>query len=657
MGVMLWTPRLTHIKKSPRKSARSARGPGEAGFGDESILYPLRSKMRFPFAPRATIEYRPPSPHTSPDTFMNPKKAPTAKTPQGTASVEDLRAAAAQLELEAVEADKLAKDALTTPVLEMQLGLLALCKVDFIKRCLKEWDVKGRGEFMKAEFRINLRKSGLNPTSVECDSLFDSWDSDGGGSLDLNELKANLIKVCEKARAWRAKPDPNAKCAAQFRARAKLYLEAADAVQVADTQRLELQGLKEEQASSAAVRLGDLLGKRCIRPGAVVTQWSTSRGEHASELSKSDFREAVANLGLANSGVSTQDIDNVFDTFDEDKGGYLDAGEASTMIKELIMKARVAQQLYWKKERVVLAKQQRALAKQALTDSDKVLDINTHDEPRAISWSWLAPERRGSLVAEGVQERADHLKREKKVAAKLKREEEALKVKAHQLLDTSSGAHALPLPAELSPAPAAVTARLVETARRGMAEASAMLGLKQRPRSALWDAKAKKTAEVIARRMQHYDTAISWNTWVSHSAETKRLRQVFLHALHVLQRPTLSIGFRTWEHFHEERLRILSILKNAIINIRGGRSVAALATWKEYHDEQRYMQLQMQMAKESIARMKAPRLVEALRLWQWHAESLIILRDGKKPDYDAGNPCKALVRCARNAIPLATLTA
>ena len=35
----------------------------------------------------------------------------------------------------------------------------------------------------------------------ELDALFDSYDGDGGGSLDLNELKPTLKKLVEAAEA------------------------------------------------------------------------------------------------------------------------------------------------------------------------------------------------------------------------------------------------------------------------------------------------------------------------------------------------------------------------------------------------------------------------------------------------------------------------
>ena len=108
-----------------------------------------------------------------------------------------------------------------------------------------------------------------------------------------------------------------------------------------------------------------------MKPGAVVTHWAKSRGEHANELSKAEFREACVALGLK--GMEPAAVDAVFDTYDavrlrmgsvvcapsalyvahshhpslarlsplthrshaQDGGGYMDENEAKEMIKGL----------------------------------------------------------------------------------------------------------------------------------------------------------------------------------------------------------------------------------------------------------------------------------------------------------------------------------
>ena len=224
--------------------------------------------------------------------------------------------------------------------LQIRLGLLLLTNAgastreheNFIKKLLKDWDAKGKGQVAKGEFRLHMRKLFADakesvPSSNECDELFDSWDDDRGGSLDHKELtlalldcppkasrgcagrsrfglltvatanpRADLSPVLHRwqARLWKQDKEDNPTLArAQTRrTQARLYDGAAAATADAERFEHELVEFMTELEGRADVRLGYLLRARCIKPGAVVTDWSTSRGEHAGELSKVEFRQA-----------------------------------------------------------------------------------------------------------------------------------------------------------------------------------------------------------------------------------------------------------------------------------------------------------------------------------------------------------------------------
>ena len=123
-------------------------------------------------------------------------------------------------------------------------------------------------------------------------------------------------------------------------------MDAAKTAKRADELEAELDELTTKLESKADVRLGALLVRRCIKPSTVVMQWSTSRGDHAGELSKVEFRKAVQQLGLDSKGphpTTIEDIDAVFDTFDADHGGYLDIEEAKTMLVSLEKAAEEAE--------------------------------------------------------------------------------------------------------------------------------------------------------------------------------------------------------------------------------------------------------------------------------------------------------------------------
>ena len=164
--------------------------------------------------------------------------------------------------------------------------------------------------------------------------------------LDLKELRSALIRVRAEAAKWRDTPDPELERAKDLRRRAEMAMDAAKTAKRADELEAELDELTTKLESKADVRLGALLVRRCIKPSTVVMQWSTSRGDHAGELSKVEFRKAVQQLGLDSKGphpTTIEDIDAVFDTFDADHGGYLDIEEAKTMLVSLEKAAEEAE--------------------------------------------------------------------------------------------------------------------------------------------------------------------------------------------------------------------------------------------------------------------------------------------------------------------------
>lgn len=136
----VWTPRHTHK------------------------LWP-KPKAAHPGAPVAR-PWVPPPPPTPIKKKEKEKKKDVA--------AEELQSAGDQLRR---EADALEQTA-PPPGLRIQLGMIMLSKEDYVKKLLRDWDHKGKGEFMKAEFRLNLRNTGLNATSAEADELFDSWDDE-----------------------------------------------------------------------------------------------------------------------------------------------------------------------------------------------------------------------------------------------------------------------------------------------------------------------------------------------------------------------------------------------------------------------------------------------------------------------------------------------
>ena len=184
------------------------------------------------------------------------------------------------------------------------------------------------------------------------------------GSLDLKELKTALLSVQAAAKVVRDTPDPLQGRAEKLRATAAKVDEAIDAVRQADTAEDELARYEAELAGRADVQLGALLYRRKIKPGAVTTNWAKSKGVHAGELSKAEFRGACIALGLK--GMESREIDQVFDKYDEDGGGFMDADEAKEMIRGL---QKIAEECEHDRFHKTMAAQQarRAAVKQAVS--------------------------------------------------------------------------------------------------------------------------------------------------------------------------------------------------------------------------------------------------------------------------------------------------
>ena len=95
-------------------------------------------------------------------------------------------------ELEASLGEKAPRPGPTFLQVEVDLGHL-LIKLEKLKvkveHQINEWDKTGDGRVSKGEFRLDVRKLGLENSLDEVDQLFDKYDRDKGGTLDLDEVR------------------------------------------------------------------------------------------------------------------------------------------------------------------------------------------------------------------------------------------------------------------------------------------------------------------------------------------------------------------------------------------------------------------------------------------------------------------------------------
>ena len=165
----------------------------------------------------------------------------------------------------------------------------------------------------------------------DIDALFDSLDGDGGGSLDVKELKIAL-------KAFRAAVESESQADHSVQAHAASTRNVAEALRVAarETEAFEhaatgLQAARALGAGSVESRLGHLLSIRNMKVGEMVARWSTKL---VGEVSRSEFRQHILfdkELGLQ--ATTGDELDGLFDRLDADSSGSLDVPELRTALK------------------------------------------------------------------------------------------------------------------------------------------------------------------------------------------------------------------------------------------------------------------------------------------------------------------------------------
>jgi len=185
--------------------------------------------------------------------------------------------------------------------------------------------------------------------------------------LDAKALSKALNSTAKAARAWKLVPDPREQQARTLQKKAQLAADAARVRAEADQSEKQLEEMQARDLSRADLQLGALLVARKIKPATVVIHWSSSKGEHQNELSKAEFRGHVLGLGVRN--CTADDVDAVFDQYDEDGGGYMDAEEAALMVKGLQLTAERAE-----RERRTKARESRAIRARAIKKAQQAFD-------------------------------------------------------------------------------------------------------------------------------------------------------------------------------------------------------------------------------------------------------------------------------------------
>ena len=213
--------------------------------------------------------------------------------------------------------------------LSVQVGEILMAKKVKVDQLVREWDPKDKGIVSKQEFRVHIRNLfAKKPVDTQdVDDLFMTLDDDGGGTLDIPEIKAALKKLKDDAADARAGAGAARARGAVLRKKAAIIREGPK-VAALETEKAATE-FKKIRKGTVGSRLVEFLHLKGIKAVSAVSQWDTS-GD--GELSKVEFRQNVMALGME---ASAHEVDDLFDDLDSDGGGSLDLNEVKRAFKKL----------------------------------------------------------------------------------------------------------------------------------------------------------------------------------------------------------------------------------------------------------------------------------------------------------------------------------
>ena len=305
-------------------------------------------------------------------------------------------------ELRAVAVNDETRDFAT--ISTMLVELLAQKKKP-VDELIREWDRNNDGGIDGKEFRICMRGLGgpLKDIDVrEIDKFFATLDTEGTGDVSTSNLKKAIKKMQQDAEKRLADSIRARENAQRYNSIAVLFQTAADIMSDLEATEKMVHALTMNKSIDA--RLGEVLQKRNVRIGEVMTQWDKDGN---GSVDKKEFVLHVKELGLR---ADVQEVKDLFDSLDEDGNGDLDIEELKVCLKTLQDAAiKVVEDVKTQKKKVVeLRKAASAAQEKAQATLEEIEEATAAEEQAA----------REAAMARAVAE-------DQKYKAKLQAEREA----------------------------------------------------------------------------------------------------------------------------------------------------------------------------------------------------------------------------------------
>ena len=233
-------------------------------------------------------------------------------------------------------ADKIAADAdhqefsahAKFDTVEAKLGRLLNERKIKLEELMIEWDRNKDGDISKQEFRLHVKKLGMDTATPDIDALYDSLDLDGSGSLDLDEMKFALKRMQDDVRNVRESVKRVLEHATQLREVAGLFRTAVVNTHTLEAARRRLEAMREvAREESPAVRLAAAMtAKNLTIADMNIGGWVADDKQYAS---KDAFAHAFERLEAE---VSEKEIESLLKKFDINNDETLELEEVGKLL-------------------------------------------------------------------------------------------------------------------------------------------------------------------------------------------------------------------------------------------------------------------------------------------------------------------------------------
>ena len=313
-----------------------------------------------------------------------------------------------------------AEDGKTFDTIQTKLVELLALKKKSVDDLIREWDRNGDGGIDFKEFRVCMRGLGGDLKDIdvrEIDGLYEMLDTKKEGEIKTPALKAAIKKMQNEAAHKEAAAQYTKDIATKLRASAELYTIAADLATQLEGATEKVQSLSVERSIDS--RLGEVLRKRNIKIGEVVTQWDKDRG---GSVDLDEFTQRTKEIGLKADPAEVKDL---FERWDDDLSGELEIEELKEQLQQLqqVSADEVEERKAYKKMSTDLTKQVRV----AQIEAEQA--VNAMDEER------MAHEAAVEQEAAAKREREVQRQAEKLAAEKAEKAATAAKIEAMRVAD------------------------------------------------------------------------------------------------------------------------------------------------------------------------------------------------------------------------------